>query len=459
MKKKKLSHSLSSQQMQMIALGGTIGVGLFMGSNAAIKFTGPGIIVAYLVAWLVLYLIMRALAEMLYLKPTTGSFADLATEYIHPLGGYLTAWSNIIQWVLVGISEVIAVGQYLKFWWPHFPTWIAGVVVVVILCLANLASVKFFGEIESGFSLIKIITIIMMIILGALVIFLGLGNHGKPLGFDNLWKNGGFLTGGWQGFLFSLSLVMGSYQGIEILGITVGEAKNVRKNTIKSTKSILFKILALYEGAIIIIVALYPWNQLGNLGSPFVNTFAKVGIPFAASIINFVVLTAALTGCNSGIFSSSRMLYTLGQKGEVSPIFAKVSRERTPYWSVIAICCGIFIGVVIDYFLPLISDSAGDIFTLFYSSSILPGMMPWFVILISHLIFRKRNSDKLNTHPFKMPGAPITNYLALSLLILVLIFMFINPETRISIIIGLSFEIVLVIVYVLRHRQSTHSED
>ena len=457
--KKKLSHSLSSQQMQMIALGGTIGVGLFMGSNAAIKFTGPGVIVAYLIAWIVLYLIMRALAEMLYLEPTTGSFSDLASEYIHPLGGYLTAWSNIIQWVLVGISEVIAVGQYLRFWWPHFPTWIVGIGVVIILCLANLSSVKFFGEIESLFYLIKIISIIIMIILLALVIFLGLGNHGKPLGFNNLWKNGGFFTGGWQGFLFSLSLVMGSYQGIEILGITVGEAKNVRKNTVKSTKSILLKILALYEGAILVIVSLYPWNQLGNLGSPFVNTFAKVGIPFAASIINFVVLTEALTCCNSGIFSSSRMLYTLSQKGEVSPIFAKISRKKTPYWSVIAICIGIFIGVVVDYFLPLISDSAGDIFTLFYSSSILPGMMPWFVILISHLIFRKRNSDKLNTHPFKMPGAPVTNYLALGLLILVLVFMFINPETRISIIIGLSFEVILVIFYTVRHSLKIRSQD
>lgn len=206
-------------------------------------------------------------------------------------------------------------------------------------------------------------------------------------------------------------------------------------------------------------MSLYPWNQLGNLGSPFVNTFAKVGIPFAASIINFVVLTAALTGCNSGIFSSSRMLYTLSQKGEVSPIFAKISRKKTPYWSVIAICIGIFIGVVVDYFLPLISDSAGDIFTLFYSSSILPGMMPWFVILISHLIFRKRNSDKLNTHPFKMPGAPVTNYLALGLLILVLVFMFINPETRISIIIGLSFEVILVIFYTVRHSLKIRSQD
>ncbi len=214
---KSLNKSLSSSQMQWIALGGTIGVGLFMGSASTIKWTGPSVMLAYAFAGFVLYLVMRALGEMLYVQPITGSFADFATEYVHPLAGYLTAWSNVFQFLLVGISEVIAIGSYLQFWWPHFPTWIAGIIVVITLCLANLASVKAYGSLETWFSLIKVLTIIFMIIIGLLVIIFGFGNHGHPVGISNLWKNGGFFTGGFTGFMFALSIVVGSYQGVEIV--------------------------------------------------------------------------------------------------------------------------------------------------------------------------------------------------------------------------------------------------
>lgn len=304
--------------MQMIALGGTIGVGLFMGAAATIKWTGPSVLLAYAFAGMLLYLVMRALGEMLYVNPTTGSFVNYANEYIHPLAGYLTAWSNIFQWLVVSISEVIAVGAYLHYWWPNFPTWTAGIVVIVSLALANLVSVKAFGEMEFWFASIKVFTIIAMIILGLLVIFLGLGNHWHPVGFSNLWSHGGFFTGGFKGFFFALSIIVGSYQGIEIIGLTAGEAKNPKEAVVKSIHSIVFRILIFYIGAIFVIVTIYPWNQLSAIGSPFVQTFAKVGITFAAGLINFVMLTAAMSGCNSGIFSSSRMLYTLGLDHEIS---------------------------------------------------------------------------------------------------------------------------------------------
>lgn len=447
MEKQELNKSLSSNQMQMIALGGTIGVGLFMGSASTIKWTGPSVLLAYSLAGVILYLVMRALGEMLYLHPITGSFADFASDYVHPVAGFVTAWSNIFQWALVGISEVIAVGQYLQFWWPRFPGWIAGIVVVVTLCLANLATVKAYGNLESWFSIIKVITIILMIILGLLVIIFGLGNHGHPVGISNLWIHGGFFTGGLKGFMFSLSIVAASYQGIEVVGITAGEAKNAQESIVKSIKSLVIRILIFYIGAIFVIVAIYPWNQLGSIGSPFVKTFAKVGITFAAEIINFVVLTAALSGCNSGIFSASRMLYTLAQNGDLPKSFTKVSRKKVPYWAVIAISVGILIGTILNYVLPLLTHSAANIFVLVYSSSVLPGMVPWFIILISNLRFRKFHQEELVNHPFKMPGAPWTNWIALIGLIIILLFMFINPETQASIIVGVIFEVVLIVCY------------
>ncbi len=439
----------------MIALGGTIGVGLFMGSTATIKWTGPSVLLAYALAGLILYLVMRALGEMLYVDPSTASFAKFATEYIHPLAGYLTAWSNIFQYLVVGISEVIAVGQYLNYWWPGIPGWISGTVIVVTLCIANLVSVRAYGELESWFSLIKVVTIIFMLILGALVILLGIGNHGHPLGFANLWSHGGFFTGGFKGFVFSLSIVIASYQGIEVIGITAGEARDPQTTIVKSIKSIVARILIFYIGAIFVIVTIYPWNQLAQVGSPFVETFARVGITAAASIINFVLVTAAMSGCNSGIFSSSRMLYSLGLKKEISDKFVKLSRHGVPILPVLTISIGIFCGMLLNEILPLFIKSSSNIFVFVYSSSVLPGMVPWFVILLSQLKFRKLHQAELQDHPFKLPLYPYSNYFALLALLVTLVFMFLNPETRISVLIGFVFLIVMTLIYWITRKKQT----
>ncbi|KRL00906.1 amino acid permease [Liquorilactobacillus capillatus] len=452
--KGQLKRDLSSRQMQMIALGGTIGVGLFMGSSATIKWTGPSVLLAYALAGLVLYIVMRALGEMLYVDPSTGSFAKYGTEYIHPLAGYLTAWSNVFQYLVVGISEVIAVGQYLNYWWPGLPGWISGSVIVITLCIANLVSVKAYGELEFWFALIKVITIIFMLILGAMVILLGLGNNWQPLGFSNLWSHGGFFTGGFKGFIFALSIVIASYQGIEVIGITAGEAKDPQVTVVKSIKSIVARILLFYIGSIFVIVTIYPWNQLDQVGSPFVETFSRVGITAAASIINFVLVTAAMSGCNSGIFSSSRMLYTLGLKKELSDKFTKLSKHGVPKLPVIAISAGIFLGMIINELLPHFIKGSSNIFVLVYSSSVLPGMVPWFIILFSQIKFRKANATKMAAHPFKLPLYPLSNYFAILALLLTLGFMFVNPETRVSVIIGFIFLFVVSLIFMLtqRHR-------
>ncbi|MGK9045636.1 amino acid permease [Mammaliicoccus vitulinus] len=445
-----LKRGLSSRQVQMIALGGTIGVGLFMGASSTIKWTGPSAIFAYLVAGLFLYLVMRAMGELVYLYPTTGSFANYASDYLHPVAGYVTAWSNIFQWIVVGMSEVIAVGQYMQYWWPDLPTWIPGVIVVVTLAAANLASVKAFGEFEFWFAMIKVVTIILMIVAGFGLIFFGLGNGGNAIGLGNLTEHGGFFPNGIVGFFFALSMVVGSYQGVELIGITAGETKDPQKNIKKAVNGVIWRILIFYIGAIFVIVTVYPWDQLGNVGSPFVATFAKVGITIAAGLINFVVITAAMSGCNSGIFSSSRMVYTLAQKGQMPRIFKKVMKTGVPFFAVLAISIGIFIGVILNILLPLFIDGSENIFVYVYSASILPGMVPWFMILFSHIQFRKKHSDEIKDHPFKMPFAPYTNYLTLGFFILVLIGMLFNSETRVSVIIGIVFLSAMTLIYFLR---------
>lgn len=444
-----MKRNLTARQMQMIALGGTIGVGLFMGANTTIKWTGPSVLIAYGIAGLLLYLIMRALGEMLYVDPDTGSFAKFATEYMHPIFGYLTAWSNVFQFVVVGMSEMIAIGGYLEFWWPNLPGWVPGLVAITFLCAANLISVSMFGELEFWFALIKVVTIILMIVAGLGLIVFGIGNHMHPVGISNLWTHG-FFTGGFKGFIFALAIVLASYQGIELIGITAGEAENPQSTLVKAIQSTVARILIFYIGAIFVILSIYPWNELSQVGSPFVQTFAKIGITAAASIINFVVITAALSGANSGIYSASRMTFTLANNGQLPKRFLKLNRHGVPFYAVGAISLGILIGVILNAILPLVYPKAGNVFVLVYSSSVLPGMVPWFVILISQIAFRKQHADKMAQHPFKMPWSPYSNYITLAMLCVTLVFMFINPETRISIIVGLIFLMIMVVIYFVK---------
>lgn len=445
-----LQRGLGARQMRMIALGGTIGVGLFMGATSTIKWTGPSVIFAYLIAGIFLFLVMRAMGEMVYLHPTSGSFANFASDYIHPVAGYLTAWSNVFQWVVVGMSEVIAVGEYMNYWFPDLPQWIPGVIVVAFLAGANLVSVKAFGEFEFWFAMIKVVTIILMIVAGFGLIFFGLGNGGEAIGLSNLWAHGGFMPNGWIGFFFALSIVIGSYQGVELIGITAGETKDPQKNIKSAVNGVIWRILIFYIGAIFVIVTVYPWNELGNIGSPFVATFAKVGITFAAGLINFVVLTAAMSGCNSGIFSASRMSLNLSQKGMLPKFFGKVMKNGVPIWTVLAIATGILIGALLNVILPLFIKGADSVFVYVYSASILPGMVPWFMILISHLRFRKNHPEEVEGHPFKMPGGAFTNYITMAFFIMVLIGMLFNKETVVSVVIGIVFLLFMTMCFFLK---------
>ncbi|MBI1696548.1 amino acid permease [Lactobacillus crispatus] len=448
-----LKRSMTAGQMEMISLGGAIGVGLFMGASSTIKWTGPSVLLAYIFVGVILYIVMRALGEMLYVDPGTGSFADYASEHVHPIAGYLAEWANVFQYIVVGISEVVATTEYLRFWWKGTSDWVAGVIIILFLLVANLASAKAYATLEFWFAMIKVVTIILMILLGFAVILFGFGNGGHPVGFSNLWSHGGFFTGGLKGFFFSMAIIVGSYEGIELIGISAGEVSDPHKAIVKSVKSVLWRILIFYVGAIFVIVTIYPWNKLDSIGSPFVTTFAKVGITAAASVINFVVLTAALSGANSGIYSSSRMLYKLAHEGEAPKTFGHISKRIVPSHAIIGITSGIFIGFMLNVLAQFLNKSLANIFVIVYSSSVLPGMVAWFVILLAELRFRRKNPHLMENHPFKLPLYPYSNYFALIMLVVIVVFMFINPETQISVAVGAAVLIIAALVYVVKHRK------
>lgn len=440
-----LQRGLEARHIELIALGGTIGVGLFMGSASTLKWAGPSVLLAYIIAGIFVFFIMRSMGEMLFLEPVTGSFASFGYKYLSPFWGCLTAWGYWFMWVAVGISEITAIGVYAEYWFPHVPQWVFAIIAVTLVALANLAAVRLYGELEFWFAMIKVTTIVVMILIGLSLIFFGIGNNFEPIGLGNLTEHGGFFAGGWKGFLFALCIVVASYQGVELVGITAGEAKNPQVTLRKAINKILWRILIFYVGAIFIVVTLFPWNEVGQQGSPFVLTFAKVGIISAAAVINFVVLTAALSGCNSGMYSGGRMLYALAQNKQLPQSLLKLTRNGVP-----ARCVGFTIlcliaGSSLNYIIP----NPEKVFVYVYSASVLPGMVPWLVILTSQLRFRQQNKEQLVGHPFKSILFPWVNYATLLFLACVLVGMAINPDTRLSLIVGAIFLLAVSVLYFL----------
>ncbi|WP_284037181.1 amino acid permease [Neobacillus sp. 114] len=423
----KLQRGLDNRHIQLIALGGAIGVGLFYGSSATIQMAGPSVLLSYLVGGLVIFTIMRALGEMAVDEPVSGSFSSYANKYLGPFAGFFTGWTYWFMWVVVGMAEITVVGVYVNYWFPDIPQWLTALSVLVVITIINLANVKAFGEFEFWFALIKVVAIIGMILLGLGIIFIGIGNGGHPIGFDNLWTHGGFVPNGIKGILMSLVLVMFSFGGVELVGITAGEAKNPQKSIPSAINNVVWRILIFYIGALGIMMILYPWNEVGTKGSPFVLIFDKVGIPGAAHIINFVVITAALSAFNSGLFSSGRMLYNLSLQNNGPKYFEKLSNNGSPRRGILFSSMFLLVAVVLNYIVP------EKVFLYISSVATVAVITSWTIILITQLKFRKSKTkiekEKL---AFKMPLYPISTYLSLTFLALIIVLMAFIPEMRIA---------------------------
>ncbi|MCI1945275.1 amino acid permease [Clostridium luticellarii] len=426
-----LERGLEERHIQLIALGGAIGVGLFLGSATAIQTAGPAILLIYTIAGLAMFIIMRALGELATSYPVSGSFSAYANEFIGPMAGYLTGWTYWFMWVVTCMAEITAVGVYVKFWIPTMPQWIPALAALVIMTCVNLIAVKAYGEFEFWFALIKVVTIIIMIGLGVLMIVFGLGNGGKPIGISNLWSHGGFFPKGVWGPMLSVVMVMFAYLGTELIGVTAGEAKNPEKTIPSAINKVFWRILVFYVGALFVIMSLYPWNSLGTIGSPFVLTFSKLGISAAAGIINFVVLTAALSSCNSGIFSTGRMLYNLSLQGTAPKIFGKLGKTHVPTAGIVISAFFLLIGVVLNYLVP------GKVFTYVTSVATFGAIWVWGIILVAQMKFRKRlTSEEVKKLHFPMFGYPYLNWTTLAFLAFVVVMMFFNKDTLIALVVA-----------------------
>ena len=440
--KEDLHRGLEERHIQMMALGGAIGVGLFLGSGTAIKTAGPALLISYAFGGVMLFFIMRALGEMAVENPVAGSFSAYTREYIGPLAGYLTGLTYWFMWIVACMAEVTAVGVYINFWLPSFPQWISALIAVVCMTIVNLIAVKAFGEFEFWFALIKVVTIIIMIVLGIVMITTGFGNGGKPIGISNLWSHGGFFAKGIKGPIMAMVMVTFSFIGVELIGVTAGEAKNPEKTIPSAINKVFYRIMIFYVGSIFVILALYPWISLGTIGSPFVATFSQLGIGAAAGIINFVVLTAALSSCNSGVFTTGRMLYNLSLQGTAPKMFGKLGKTKVPNTAIIFSSGCMLIGVLLNYIVP------AKVFAYVASVATFAGVFSWFMILLAQMKFRKSlTPEQVKKLKFPMKGYPYTNYISLIFLALIVVIMTLNPDTLIALIVGPVWLLILVAIY------------
>lgn len=290
-----LNRGLSLRHMNMIAVGSAIGVGLFLGSASAIKSAGPSVIFAYALCGAAILFIIRALGEMAIDNPVAGSFSRYANDYIGPLAGFITGWTYWFLWAADGMAELSAIAMYMKTWYPTVPSWVWAFSALIIMPPFNLIAVRAFGECEFWISLIKIITVLIMLVIGVGMIVLGFGNDGVATGISNIWSHGGLFPNGATGWLLALPMVGFAYLGVEIIGTTAGEAKNPEKTLKRAINTIFWRVLFFYVGSVVVILSVFPWNEITSETSPFVLIFAKLGIPSAAGIVNFALLTTALS--------------------------------------------------------------------------------------------------------------------------------------------------------------------
>jgi len=437
-----LHRGLEQRHITLMSLGAAIGVGLFLGSADAIKLAGPSILLAYALGGLVIYIIMRALGEMAIKNPVAGSFSRYARDYIGPLAGFITGWNYWFLWIVTCMAEITAAGIYMQFWFPGTPQWAWALGALIIMASVNFLAVKAYGELEFWFALIKVVTIIFMIILGLGIILFGIGNGGVAIGFGNLFEHGGFFPNGFSGLLMSFQMVMFAYLGVEMLGITAGEVKDPKKALSRAIDTVFWRILIFYVLSLTVIMSIYPWNEINPKQSPFVMTFEQIGIKEAAGIINFVVLTAALSSCNSGIFSTARMLFNLAQQNEAPKSFGRTTKRGIPGIAIIASAVALLIGVYLNY---IVSEK---VFVWVTSIATFGAIWTWATILISHLRYRgKMTKEEKKRLEYKMPWFPFSSYFALAFLVLVVVLLAFSKNTIIALIVGPIWIILLVACY------------
>ncbi|MBU9765245.1 D-serine/D-alanine/glycine transporter [Mycobacterium sp. TNTM28] len=448
-----LSRQLSNRHIQLIAIGGAIGTGLFMGSGKTVSLAGPSVIFVYMIIGFMLFFVMRAMGELLLSNLHYKSFADFAADLLGPWAGFFTGWTYWFCWIVTGVADVVAISGYVAYWWPDLQLWIPALATVAVLIALNLPTVRAFGETEFWFALIKIIAIVALIIVGLVMVFTHFTSpSGAAAGFANLWNDGGFFPTGPMGFVAGFQIATFAFVGIELVGTTAAEAKNPERNLPKAINSIPVRVMLFYVAALLVIISVTPWRLIDPAHSPFVAMFSLAGLGIAASVVNFVVLTSAASSANSGIYSTSRMVYGLAAEGDAPGVFGRLTSRRVPANALFL--SGVFLlsGVV----MVAVGDSIIEAFTIVTTISSLCFMFVWTIILSSYLVYRRRRPHLHEASKFKMPGGKAMCYVVLAFFVFLVVAFTLKQDTRQALLVTPVWFIVLGIAWAVLRRRPGH---
>ncbi|MEE4230622.1 amino acid permease [Pseudomonas viridiflava] len=439
-----LKRGLSARHIRFMALGSAIGTGLFYGSASAIQQAGPAVLLAYLIGGAAVFMVMRALGEMAVHHPVAGSFSHYATRYLGPLAGFVLGWTYAFEMIIVCLADVTAFGIYMGFWFPEVPRWIWVLGIVFLIAALNLCNVKVFGETEFWLSLLKVGAIIAMILAGFGIMLFGIGSSttGTEIGIANLWAHGGFMPNGVAGLIASFAVVMFAFGGIEVIGITAGEAKDPQRSLPSAINAVPLRILLFYVLTLFVLMSIYPWPQIGTQGSPFVQIFDNLGIASAATILNIVVISAAVSAINSDIFGAGRMMYGLARDGQAPASFAHLSRQGVPWMTVVVMGVTLLGGVALNYLIPK------DVFLLIASLATFATVWVWLMILLTQVAMRRAMSaEEVAELKFPVPFWPYAPAAAIVFMLFIFGVLGYFPDNRAALIVGAVWIVLLVIAY------------
>ncbi|MHC8375003.1 amino acid permease [Pseudomonas sp. MDT1-16] len=441
---KGLKRGLSARHIRFMALGSAIGTGLFYGSASAIQMAGPAVLLAYLIGGAAVFVVMRALGEMAVHNPVAGSFGQYASTYLGPMAGFILGWTYAFEMVIVGMADVTAFGIYMGFWFPEVARWIWVLGIVSVVGGLNLCNVKVFGEMEFWLSLLKVAAIVAMILGGFGIMLFGISTApgAQATDISNLWSHGGFMPNGVGGLIASFAVVMFAFGGIEIIGVTAGEAKDPQHVLPRAINAVPLRILLFYVLTMFVLMSIFPWQQIGSQGSPFVQIFDNLGISSAATILNIVVISAAISAINSDIFGAGRMMYGLAQQGHAPKGFARLSRNGVPWLTVVVMSGALLLGVLLNYLIP------ENVFLLIASVATFATVWVWLMILFTQVAMRRSmSSEQVAQLKFPVPFWPYAPMAAIAFMLFIFGVLGYFPDTQAALIVGVVWIVLLVLAY------------
>ncbi|MEV0584848.1 amino acid permease [Nonomuraea sp. NPDC050310] len=410
------THALGNRQVQMIAIGGAIGVGLFLGSGGRMAAAGPALVLSYFAAGVAAFFVMRALGELVLYRPTSGSFVEYAGEFIGPWAAFASGWMYWLNWAFTGIAELTAIATYVKYWAPGFPEYVTAGLALAVVLVVNLLSVKLFGELEFWFALLKVLAICAFLIVGLFLVIFAVDGASPA----NLTAHGGFFPNGFPVVLLSLQAVVFAYASIELVGITAGETAEPRKVMPRAINGVVWRIAVFYVGSVLLLGMVLPWTSYEAGTSPFVTVFGSIGLPWAADAMNLIVITAALSSCNSGLYSTGRILRSMGFKGEAPSFTRRLSSRHVPFGGILLTASVFLLGVALYYYVP---ERAFNIATAIASLGVIT---TWATLLYCQVRLRRSG----HRSEFAMPGSPYTNWATMAFLLLVVLLMAVADEDQ-----------------------------